>query len=295
MPVRVALGCASICYAWWAFATISDHMLRHFLQESFDAEALGSVGNGIYYALIVVALVVGSAMIYVRLAELGIGTRQARNVALFCLITSYPLGIVASRAVNVFYTPRETWGVAAWWAQFLNGGTHTYHAALALPLAAWTLYIARSGIGVWRGLDVIMLNIPLGHAFGRLGCLFAGCCFGGEVDWHLGPLHYDYRNPAPLYELVGNLVIHAALLRLYRRVYFGPSPGQAAGLLTGGYLVMYGVLRFVLETIRTEPVVGLGLTQAQLVMCAAIVSGLAVLVGTRARSRAAARATGHGR
>ena len=109
-------------------------MLRWALHGRFEDAALGAFGNNAYQVLIAVALVVGGAMAYRRLVEMGADRVRARGIALFCVLTSYPLGILSSQAVKMFYLPREQWSFARWVAETTSRGTHTYHAALLLPL-----------------------------------------------------------------------------------------------------------------------------------------------------------------
>ena len=34
--------------------------------------------------------------------------------------------------------------------------------------------------GVWYFLRIVPISITIAHGFGRIGCLFAGCCYGHE-------------------------------------------------------------------------------------------------------------------
>lgn len=112
--------------------------------------------------------------------------------------------------------------------------------------------------------------MPLGHAFGRLGCLLAGCCWGAPTDvpWSLrfGPDSVAYGagevprlgdhtvplHPTQLYESVGLLVLFAALLAI--RLRRGIEPPWRQGCR---YLLGYGVLRLVVEVFRGDPSRGL--------------------------------------
>ena len=51
---------------------------------------------------------------------------------------------------------------------------------VAVVVALW--YIRRIGLPLWTTCDVFAPGIALGHVVGRLGCLFAGCCFGKPTD-----------------------------------------------------------------------------------------------------------------
>lgn len=46
-------------------------------------------------------------------------------------------------------------------------------------LTAGGLYAWRRGLNGWKLADLMMPNLMLAYALGRLGCFFAGCCHGG--------------------------------------------------------------------------------------------------------------------
>ena len=59
---------------------------------------------------------------------------------------------------------------------------------LCIPSAIW--FIRRRGVAIWSVGDVAGFGIPFGQFVGRLGCFFAGCCFGGPTEgpWlEIGP------------------------------------------------------------------------------------------------------------
>ncbi len=257
-------------------------MLRHFFPS------LAPYRNDSYWGLIFLALAVCGLLIYRRLTDLGGDRKRMGKLALFLVLTAGPLGDLSSRAVNMFYEPSEEWSLQLWLEGFVTKGTHTYHAAMVLPILAWIAYIKLAKLDFWLIFDVIMLYFPLGHAIGRVGCLAAGCCFGEHVDWHVAGMHYDYKNPVPLYAVIGNTALYLVLSRIFRRSYEGSAPTRRGGAVAGTYFVLYGLMRFCFELIRTEPVLVLGLTQAQLVMCAFMALGALLLVfGPRRRDAGA--------
>lgn len=92
------------------------------------------------------------------------------------------------------------------------------------------------------------------HAFGRLGCLLTGCCYGIETGGHLF-IEYHHSLIAPNHthlfpvqgiEAVGELLIFGVLLYLS----YGKKWSSMTCLLTYG--VCYGLLRFILEFFRGD-------------------------------------------
>ena len=80
------------------------------------------------------------------------------------------------------------------WAKFWAGGL-TYYGGLLFASVAGIALLKRDRFPVWKACDLGSVGIALGLGFGRIGCLLAGCCFGGGSD---GPLALSFppRSPA---------------------------------------------------------------------------------------------------
>jgi phosphatidylglycerol---prolipoprotein diacylglyceryl transferase len=106
---------------------------------------------------------------------------------------------------------------------------------------------------LWPTADVIAPYIPLGHAIGRIGCFFAGCCYGrpsascGIVFPALGD--GVPHLPTQLYESVLNFLLFGAL------IWFRPKR-RFAGQLFWGYIALYAAGRFGLEFLRGDEIRG---------------------------------------
>ena len=112
---------------------------------------------------------------------------------------------------------------------------------------------------MWTVTDVFAPGIALGHVIGRMGCLFAGCCFGRptNVPWAI-TFHSEYAaqnagtplnvplHPTQLYEAGAELLILWLLLATERRGR--PFPGRTFW----GYMLLYGVSRFIIEFYRGD-------------------------------------------
>ncbi len=133
-------------------------------------------------------------------------------------------------------------------------------------------------------LDTLAPSVALGQAIGRLGCLAAGCCWGGHCD---APWAITYTNPIagqrlgtplgvpvhpfPVYSFIVNLCIYGGLAWFYRR---RPQPGRVFAT----YLLLYGPARFALEWTRGDAargfVFGGALSTSQFISVVMIVSGI---------------------
>ena len=103
----------------------------------------------------------------------------------------------------------------------------------------------------WKIVDVADLMTPAlaaGHAFGRIGCLLNGCCYGNEYHG-IFAVQYDFLRepvfPVQAVEALFCLLILAVLLYVEYRE-------KAGGRLFPIYLIVYSVGRFFIEYLRGD-------------------------------------------
>ena len=129
--------------------------------------------------------------------------------------------------------------------------------------------------------DVAAVPLAAGYAVGRVGCQLSGDGdYGVESDlpWAMaypeGTVSTtDEVHPTPIYESLAMGLIALALWRLRDRL--------APGLLFAAYLVLAGLERLLVEFVRRNDDVALGLTFAQLVSLAMLAGGAAWLLRAR--------------
>ncbi|MDQ7773793.1 MAG: prolipoprotein diacylglyceryl transferase [Elusimicrobiales bacterium] len=169
-----------------------------------------------------------------------------------------------------------------------------FYGGLAGGASALWYWARRHGTGFAAAADFTAPALALAHAFGRLGCLMAGCCHGAPAGGAPGvaftdplclvepsllgvPLH-----PVQLYESLGNFAIFALLHAAWRR-----REKPRAGSVTALYVLLYSALRFGLEFLRGDDRGGLaaGLSQAQLISLAAAGAAAAWLAFSARREK----------
>ncbi len=104
--------------------------------------------------------------------------------------------------------------------------------------------------------DLFAVAIPLFHAFGRVGCFFAGCCYGMKWEHGIagrvltqGMRESAKRLPVQLVEAMCLVVIFFVMLWLC-------SKNRLKGRLIFVYLIIYAVVRFTLEFFRGDEIRG---------------------------------------
>ena len=175
-------------------------------------------------------------------------------------------------------------------ALFGGTGLTWYGGAIggALAVGLWARRRGMFDVGL---LDLCAAPLALGYAVGRIGCQLSGDGdYGKEWD---GPWAMGYPDgtiptppgvevhPTPVYETLAMGAVALGLWRVRDRL--------APGLVFAWYLVLAGLERFLVEFIRLNETVALGLTTPQWLSLAMILAGALWLL--RARGRPAEAAT----
>ena len=149
-----------------------------------------------------------------------------------------------------------------------------YYGGLAGGIAGAFIAIRTQHASFDTYANAIVPCIPLGHAFGRIGCWMAGCCYG--IPWE-GPLAVHSLQagadaglfPVQAAGALLNLGLFFALIRFTRK--------ERKGIVTLAlYLVLYAALRFILEFFRGDLIRGVyaGLSTSQWISLLLILASL---------------------
>lgn len=244
---------------------------------------IGGFAVGTYALFALAGLVAGVALFA------WLGAREGHDRWLFVEmgLWAFIIAITASKAfaVVVDFDPSAPWEsivqavrfAGHYWVGFLAGSTYLL------------IDLRRRGVGIGPGLDALAPALALAHGLGRIGCFFAGCCYGTacEAPWAVTfpsneitdvpvgvPLH-----PTQLYEAGVELVLCVVLLVAHLRWR------RFAGQTFGTYVLLYGVARFILEEFRADDrgvlVLGLSTTQALLLPTMAAAAAVMVVLWRR--------------
>lgn len=159
------------------------------------------------------------------------------------------------------------------WPAIWHGGLVWYGGFFGGLLGSWW-YVRRRHLAFLPVVDQLIPVIALGHALGRLGCFFNGCCYGVPTQAWYGvqfPGHATAVVPTQLME-AGGLVLLAALL--WWRQRRPARPGQLFGL----YLMGYALLRAAVEVFRGDQPRVAGWTLPQCISFGLAAAGLVLWV-----------------
>ena len=212
------------------------------------------------------------------------------------LMTLMVGGVIGSRAAYVIEHWRAEFAAEPMKVIRVDQGGLMFYGGLVLSILVffgWCLWKRERPL---RLADLLCTAIPLGHACGRIGCFFYGCCYGRDSDaWCAvtfpagSPSWFEHGRrlvsvlPTQLFEAAALLALFAALLALWRRWR------AREGLVTGCYMAGYAAIRFGIEFLRGDPRAEVGpLSISQAISLALAILG-AGFAAAALRARGAAR------
>lgn len=158
-----------------------------------------------------------------------------------------------------------------------------FFGGMIVSVGALVWYIRRKKLPLLKTADFLIVGLPLGHAFGRIGCFLAGCCYGRPTDLPWGVAFTNphslvapellgvHLHPTQLYESAGNLILFFLLHRASQK------PHREGSILVE-YIMGYSLMRFIIEffrgDFRGEYILGLSPSQGIALLAAGAAFGL---------------------
>lgn len=161
-------------------------------------------------------------------------------------IVAIVLGFGAATVVQALYNyidnPAEGFrlGSGMTFIGGLIGGVVTF-------MVSYFIFRKRFNTRLYQVVSIVPPCILIAHAFGRIGCFFAGCCYGKATDSFLGvkfprlphPVH-----PTQLYEAAFLFIMFGVCTYLVLKFNFKHNLSL--------YLISYGIFRFLIEYLRGD-------------------------------------------
>jgi phosphatidylglycerol:prolipoprotein diacylglycerol transferase len=195
----------------------------------------------------------------------GFGREVVYSLATWLII----FGIIGGRLYYVvqndlgYYLTHPQDILATW-----QGGM-AFYGTIFVCFVVILVFAYRRQLSFWRLLDTLVLGLPLGQCFGRIGNMINGDIVGYPTS---SPFAFVYTNPqsfidpaylnrpvfpAALVEFFASLLIFGLLWVLRTRL-------RTPGLLTVVYLLAYSISQFIVFFWRANSITLFGLKQAQL-------------------------------
>ena len=161
---------------------------------------------------------------------------------------------------------------------FRNG--YVVYGGISFGVLFGYIYCRKKQAPFLKYLDLAMPAVAMAQGFGRIGCFFAGCCYGRQTDsWlHIIYTHSDFAPnnvpliPTQLISSAGNFLIAAFL-------FWYSSKTKKDGTVGAMYMILYSIGRFTIEIFRDDLRGAWGwLSTSQLISIGVLIAGIFLIV-----------------
>ncbi|MEZ4627986.1 MAG: prolipoprotein diacylglyceryl transferase [Eubacteriales bacterium] len=155
-----------------------------------------------------------------------------------------------------------------------------FYGALIGGLAGVAIYSLIRKLPFFSLTDYFIPALVIGHAFGRIGCVFAGCCYGMECE---SPISIVFpagsAAPAGVPLLPTQIMESVFLFLLCAFLVWRLAKQKPFGTVSGWYMVLYGAWRFGIEFFRSDDRGAVGvLSTSQFISIFVLLGGVALLL-----------------
>ncbi len=211
---------------------------------------LGPIKLYSYGLMIAIAFLTGTWLSGKLAKRVNIDPQFAYDTAFWVIVA----GLAGSRIVYILTEPdyfmRNPLAALKPWE-----GGFVFYGGLIGAVIAVLVRVHRHNVDLWQLLDIAAPAGALGHSIGRLGCFFAGCCYGKPTDmpWAitfnnpqgLAPLGIPIH-PTQLYSSANELFLFIILMILW-------SHRKFKGQIWWTWVGLYAIGRSIIEIFRGDP------------------------------------------
>jgi len=212
----------------------------------FLSRLLGINNITIYsYAFCIVLGAVIASLLIKRMSKAALNNRVLPNSFFYKIFLA---GFIGGKLFCYLETPAIYIAHPKELLNIFSGGFVCYGSVIFIALFV-IFYCRKHKINTYGLLDIIAIAAVIPQVLGRLGCFFAGCCYGKPTDSHWGVVFPNtgavHVHPTQLYEagLMSMGFISMLIANKHKKIN-----GQVFLL----YVFAYSAVRFSLEFIRGD-------------------------------------------
>jgi phosphatidylglycerol:prolipoprotein diacylglycerol transferase len=185
---------------------------------------IGPLSIFIYALSVTLSLMAGLAFARHEARRSGVEQSRIMDLCLYILVAA----ILGARLTYAILNPDPFLNDPLEIFKIRKGGV-VIGGGLLFALATGIIYLKKENLPFWKTADILALPLVSGYFINRLGCFFAGCCFGAsyESPWTVSIFRSNSiimkgapLQPSHLYAALNSLLIMGALMVLRRRKKF---------------------------------------------------------------------------
>ena len=245
---------------------------------------IGTIEVRWYSILILFAFIIGYFLIINRGKKEKIDTVTITDMCFYLIIVAILGARLYYCLFNIDYYLLSPLSIFKIW----EGGL-AIHGGVISGIIFLIFYCKKKNLNIVTIFDIIAPALALGQAIGRWGNFFNSEAFGPAIKlstlqkFHIPNFIIDgmyidgnYHHPTFLYESLGCLIIFIILILLRNKL--------KKGQVTGIYFILYGIIRFFIESLRQDSLMLGSFKVAQLISILAIIVGLYLFIKPYLRS-----------
>lgn len=242
---------------------------------------LGPIQIYWYSIFIFLGMLTACILIYKESKKRGINEDFLINLIFYTII----IGIIGARLYYVIFNLSYYLNRPLEIFQIWNGGL-AIHGGIIAGLLFIIYYCKKHKVNIWKMLDIIVVGLIIAQAIGRWGNFFNSEAYGpvttaehlkslGIPNFIINGMYImgKYHQPTFFYESIWCIIGFIIMLIIRRTKKLKTTQ------LTAFYLIWYGIIRFIIEAMRTDSLMLGPIKMAQLVSIIFIASG--IIIGIR--------------
>lgn len=243
-----------------------------------DLISIGPLTIHSFGLMVAAAIIAGLRLAARSFSKAGLPLASAEPIVFVAGVS----GVIGARLWSMFFYDLNSTINDPIGTLFSSGG-FVFHGGLIVSTICSSIYINRRGLPLGLVADALAPALMLGYAIGRLGCQLSGDGDYGAPTSSLWGMSYSSGYiptppgvlvyPTPFFESLGAFFSLWVLLGLE-----GSKRLKTPGCKFGVMLILMGFFRFWVEFIRVEPLLKLGITEAQLVSLVLFVVGMGLFL-----------------
>ena len=244
---------------------------------------LGFINIHLYSITLFLAMLVGGYLVLKEAKKQNIDENFITNLLFYTII----FGIIGARIYFVIfhldYYIKNPLDILKVW----EGGLAIHGGIIAGFLFIY-IYCNKFHVSILKILDILVIGLIIAQSIGRWGNFFNGEAHGPETtldflnniylpDFIINGMYINgaYYIPTFLFESIFCVIGFIILLIIRNRKKL------KIGQLTSFYLIWYGIIRFFIESLRTDSLMFFSFKIAQIVSVIMIIIGIVILIKSK--------------
>ena len=238
-----------------------------------------------YSLMIILGVILGLLLVYREIKHHDINKEQFFNMIFYAIIFGFLGARLYYVIFNLDYYAYNLLEIFAVW----HGGL-AIHGGILGAMVTIYFFSKKYQFSFLKILDICTVSLIIGQVIGRWGNFFNSEAHGGIVTLEfLQKLHLpqfiingmyidgNYYHPTFLYESLLNFICFVVLLILRR------NKKIKEGMIFSIYLIWYGLIRFFIESLRTDSLMMGPIKFAQVISIIFIICGIILLIKSKNR------------